>query len=30
MFYDEYGKELKGFREIVDKRPTPEPTPTEE
>lgn len=23
---DEYGKELKGFREIVDKRPIPEPT----
>lgn len=27
---DEYGKELQGFREIVDKRPAPEPTPTEE
>jgi len=23
---DEYGKELQGFREIVDKRPAPEPT----
>lgn len=30
LILDEYGKELKGFREIVDKRPTPEPTPTEE
>ena len=23
---DEYGKELQGFREIVDKRPAPETT----
>lgn len=23
---DEYGKELQGFREVVDKRPAPEPT----
>ena len=30
LILDEYGKELKDFREIVDKRPTPEPTPTEE
>ena len=30
LILDEYGVELKGFREIVDKRPTPEPTPTEE
>ena len=26
LILDEYGAELKGFREIVDKRPTPEPT----
>ena len=26
LILDEYGVELKGFREIVDKRPTPEPT----
>ena len=26
LVLDEYGKELTGFREIVDKRPTPEPT----
>ena len=26
LILDEYGTELKGFREIVDKRPTPEPT----
>lgn len=26
LILDEYGKELQGFREIVDKRPTPEPT----
>ena len=30
LILDEYGAELKGFREIVDKRPAPEPTPTEE
>ena len=30
VILDEYGKELQGFREIVDKRPAPEPTPTEE
>ena len=30
LILDEYGKELKGFREIVDKRPTPVPEPTEE
>ena len=30
LILDEYGVELKGFREIVNKRPTPEPTPTEE
>lgn len=30
LLLDEYGKELKGFREIVDKRPAPEPEPTEE
>lgn len=26
LILDEYGKELQGFREIVDKRPEPEPT----
>ena len=26
LILDEYGKELQGFREIVDKRPAPEPT----
>lgn len=26
VILDEYGKELQGFREIVDKRPAPEPT----
>ena len=26
LILDEYGKELTGFREIVDKRPVPEPT----
>ena len=26
LILDEYGKELTGFREIVDKRPAPEPT----
>lgn len=26
LILDEYGAELKGFREIVDKRPTQEPT----
>ena len=26
LILDEYGAELKGFREIVNKRPTPEPT----
>ena len=26
LILDEYGKELHGFREIVDKRPAPEPT----
>ena len=26
LILDEYGKELIGFREIVDKRPAPEPT----
>ena len=25
LILDEYGKELQGFREIVDKRPVPEP-----
>ena len=30
VILDEYGKELQGFREIVDKRPTPEPEPAEE
>ena len=26
LILDEYGKELQGFREIVDKRTAPEPT----
>lgn len=26
LILDEYGKELQGFREIVDKRPAPEAT----
>ena len=26
LILDEYGKELQGFREIVDKRPAPETT----
>ena len=26
LILDEYGKELQGFREIVDKRPAPAPT----
>ena len=26
VILDEYGKGLQGFREIVDKRPAPEPT----
>ena len=26
LILDEYGKELTGFREIVDKRPAPETT----
>ena len=26
LILDEYGKELQGFREIVDKRPAPELT----
>ena len=26
LILDEYGKELAGYREIVDKRPAPEPT----
>ena len=26
LILDEYGKELQKFREIVDKRPAPEPT----
>lgn len=26
LILDEYGKELQGFREVVDKRPAPEPT----
>ena len=26
VILDEYGKELQGFREIVDKRPAPETT----
>ena len=26
LILDEYGKELQGFREIVNKRPAPEPT----
>ena len=26
VILDEYGKELQGFREIVDKRPAPVPT----
>ncbi len=26
LILDEYGKELAGFREIVDKRPAPETT----
>lgn len=30
VILDEYGKTLQGFREIVDKRLAPEPTPTEE
>lgn len=26
LILDEYGKELQGFREVVDKRPAPEVT----
>ena len=26
LILDEYGKELQGFREVVDKRPAPEAT----
>lgn len=26
LILDEYGKELQGFREVVDKRPAPETT----